>query len=263
MATFHDGENKMYTHRVSDLLGETGKMLTPIQGYENMPLVSLEAAVEPLVQLLPDIRRMAYIAKEKCEQPPRDHLSLDESASIIIYTMDWTPVEVSLYHVLNSTLRDEDRQRLKPWFLYLKLVLTALSRLPSKHRSVYRGLNTAMPDQYKKGKIMTWWGFSSCTSTLDVLNQEIFLKEKGSRTMFHIECETGKDIQKHSQFQNEEEILLLPARQFQVVACLKQPDDLYIVQMKEIKPPYPLLDELLPIVCQIMTHFIFRLALTS
>ena len=45
-----------------------------------------------------------------------------------------------LYFVLNANLRDENRQKLKPWFLYLKLFLTGLSRLPSFDRTVFRGV---------------------------------------------------------------------------------------------------------------------------
>ncbi|CAF1536537.1 unnamed protein product, partial [Rotaria sordida] len=40
----------------------------------------------------------------------------------------------------------------------------------------------------------------------------------------------------------EDEILLLPARQFKVKSCLDSGNELYIIQLKEICPPHPLLE---------------------
>ena len=75
-----------------------------------------------------------------------------------------------------------------------------------------------------------------------VLQNEEFLGSSGKRTMFTIECFSGKDIRQHSDFQNEDEILLLPGRQFEVVSCLQQGKDLYLIHLRETKPDYPLLE---------------------
>ncbi|CAF4918695.1 unnamed protein product, partial [Rotaria magnacalcarata] len=75
------------------------------------------------------------MAKEKCKKPA-DGLTHDESASIMLYSMGWEPIEQCLYFALNAALRSEDRGNLDPWYLYLKLILTALSRLPTQHRFV-------------------------------------------------------------------------------------------------------------------------------
>ncbi|CAF5226736.1 unnamed protein product, partial [Rotaria magnacalcarata] len=40
----------------------------------------------------------------------------------------------------------------------------------------------------------------------------------------------------------EDEILLPAARQFKVVACLSQGADLYMIQLKEIQPQFPLIE---------------------
>ncbi|CAF3373257.1 unnamed protein product, partial [Rotaria socialis] len=40
-----------------------------IRGCEKMALVSLEEAVEPLISIVPDVRRRVYVAKIKCENP--------------------------------------------------------------------------------------------------------------------------------------------------------------------------------------------------
>ncbi|CAF1448178.1 unnamed protein product, partial [Rotaria sordida] len=51
-----------------------------------------------------------------------------------------------------------------------------------------------------------------------------------------------KDIQKHSAFPRESEILLPAARCFEVVACLPQGPDMNIIQLKEIDSPVKLID---------------------
>ncbi len=102
--------------RFTDVAQEPLEFLSPIGGYEDMPLVSLEKAVEKLVHLLPAVQSHAYIAKQRCKKPA-DGLSQDESASIMLYTMQWEPLNKCLYVAFNATLRSKDREKLKPWFL--------------------------------------------------------------------------------------------------------------------------------------------------
>ena len=70
---------------------------------------------------------------------------------------------------------------------------------------------------------------------------ERFFGQTGIRTLFHIECLSGKDIKNHSFIQCEDEILLLPARQFEVKSILNSGNGLHIIQLKEMEPTYPLL----------------------
>ncbi|CAF4214079.1 unnamed protein product [Adineta steineri] len=225
MATGGNVDQQQYT-RVSDIVREPQKMLMPIRGYEKMPLVSLEEAVTPLVSILPEIQDYAYAAKQRCESAPPDGLTQDESASIMLYSMEWKPHEECLYFALNATLRTEDRRKLERWFSYLKLILTALEKLPSIRRHE---------------KTFIWWGFSSCTTSIEVLENEQFLDKTGQRTLFTIECDSGKDISRHSYYQSEKEVLLLAARQFLVVGCLHPALGLHMIQLKETKPPITLL----------------------
>jgi hypothetical protein len=178
-----------YHARVTDdLLQEPGRRLTPIRGYQNMPLVSLQQAVEPLVSILPAVREMVWIVLEQ-RTGPFDGLSRDESASIMLYTLDWDPPGQPFYRVLNDALGSEDGQRLKPWFLYLKLFLTALNRLPSCTTGhFYRGVKRDLRAHYPIKKEFFWWRFSSCTATLEVLQSETFLGNVGSRTRFMATC---------------------------------------------------------------------------
>lgn len=239
-STAPKGELAQHNQRFLDVDQEQQKMFVPIEGYQGSPLVSLERAVEPLVDLLPEIMRKVWIAKHNC-QTPAENLTSDESAAICLYTMEWMPRERCLYSVLNSTLRDQNRDLLRPWFPYLKLLLTALARLPARHMVVYRGIKLDLAKDYPKGKVFVWWGFSSCTASIDVLQADAFLGKTQVRTMFTIECQNGKDIRHHSHFKKENEILLMAATQFEVVASLDQGNGLHLIQIKEIEPPFPLI----------------------
>ncbi|CAF1012290.1 unnamed protein product, partial [Didymodactylos carnosus] len=57
-----------------------------------------------------------------------------------------------------------------------------------------------------------------------------------TRTLFNIECLNGKAIKKHSHYPAEDEILLLPATQFEVVGRVQPAAGLNIVQLRELIP---------------------------
>ncbi len=232
-----------YGLRLLDVAEEPKKMLLPIEGYEKMPLVTLEEAIEPITDILPNIGERVYIAKCNCEQP-RGRLTSDLSAAIMLYTMGKSSDHQPLYYVLNSILRSDQPDRcdkLKPWFLYLKLFITALSYIPSYRGTVYRGVKLDLSEYYTNGKKFVWWGFSSCTKSLGVLQSELFLGQQGMGTLFVIECFSGKEIRQHSHYEKEDEVLLVAARQFIVVSRLNPKLHLWIIQVKEIESPFPFL----------------------
>lgn len=226
--------------RFSDADEEPRRRLPPIKGFENMSIVSLEQATAPLIEYVPEIEHMVWTARDGCDQP-KNGLTPNELASIKLYSMDWEPSDKSFYAILNKTLRSENRQQLKPWFSYLRLVLTALAQLSSSHRTVFRGVKMDLRAEYPEDSTFIWWGFTSCTSSVKVLENDQFLGKNGVRTLFTIECHSGKDIRKYSFYRDEDEILLLPGRQFKVVSCLDSGNNLYMVHLKEIEPPFPLL----------------------
>ena len=191
-----------------------------------------------------NIEQMVWIVKQNCTHP-EDGLSSDESASIMLYTMEWEPYDKSFYVAINAALRAVKRAELKPWFLYLRLLINALQKLPSNHQTIYRGIKTDLTNQYSRGDTIVWWGFSSCTLSIEALQNEKFLGKKGSRTLFSIECQSGKNIRSHSFYADEDEVLLFPARQFEVIGSLDQGNGLRIVQLRETQPRFPLIKPLL------------------
>ncbi|CAF1270006.1 unnamed protein product [Adineta steineri] len=239
----------MLKQRIEDVLYETNCILLPIEGYQNEPLVSLEEAVVPLFTIFDKkiLEKNVWIAKNRCESPA-DGLTQDESASIMMYTFEWNNAEHSLYFILNQTLRMEDRQKLRPWFLYLKLFITALCRLPSINDTFCRGVKANLIDRYTPNSNSIWWGVSSCTSNIDVLQSEQFCGKTGPRTLFMIKCRNARSIKNHSYYATENEIILLPGSYFQVIGQLPSSDGFVIIQLAEKKPPHDLFP--LPVINQ-------------
>ncbi|CAF1388436.1 unnamed protein product [Rotaria sordida] len=206
---------------------------TPLSGYEKQPLMSLEEALKPVDHLIEDLRRHVAIAKKHCTKP-KDGLTQDESASIMVYGMEWE--ESPLYKILNVALRSDDRHKIKPWFPYLKLFMTALHKLPSFQGIVWRAVQIDLSNQYSKGQRMNWWSVSSTTRDASVF--ENFIHQSGKRTVFTIECKNGKLINNHSQYPSDDEVLLMPGFYFEVTSVFKPAVDMYIISLKEIDSPW-------------------------
>ncbi|CAF2034564.1 unnamed protein product [Rotaria magnacalcarata] len=84
---FVDIDEEQHTQRFSDIAGEPCRMLMPIEGYQKKSIVSLEEAVEPILEHVPDAKRKVYIAKMKCAELSPEKLSIDGAASITLYSM--------------------------------------------------------------------------------------------------------------------------------------------------------------------------------
>ncbi|CAF1139133.1 unnamed protein product [Rotaria sordida] len=220
--------------RFLDVQNEPQEMLLPIEGYEDTPLLSLKMSVGNLERMISKVIENANIATERSAYPANE-LSQDESASICLYTMDWKISDRSLCARLNAALRSNDRSEIIPYFFYLKLFLTALCKLKSAKKTVWRGVKADLRNQYPIGKSFIWWGFSSCIESFDDIQSDQFLGKKGLRTVFQIECETGKVINEHSYYHDINEILLLPGIQLQVIDQNYPSNDLCVIHLKEIQ----------------------------
>ncbi|CAF2940458.1 unnamed protein product [Rotaria sp. Silwood2] len=219
--------------RFLDANEEPSQTLLPIAGYEKEELLPLEEAVRPITTLLYDLDTKVYIAKRN-SQKPADGLTCDQSAAINLYTIEWEEPHDSLYTLLNRTLRSSERKALKPWFSYLKLFLTALYKLPSTKGVIWRGIRGDVYDQYNIDQV--WWGVSSCTETMQVM--ERFVGRSGVRTLFTIECISGKAIGAHSFYKNENEIVLMPGTYLRVKDKWSPNENLYMIHLREENPPY-------------------------
>ena len=186
--------NRFVTSHFSEL-EQTNR--SPIFDYEDSPLLTLEEAVD---EITPSIKNYVATAKKKCNRRSI-LLTRDESASIYLYSMS-----SSLYFHLNDALRAEDREKLKPWFPFLKLFITALKKLPSVTETVWRGINFDDTSTFADDDEHIWWSVNSCSKALDVVQR--FLGEKG--TVYAINAIDGKDISAFSSNEDEHEVILMP-----------------------------------------------------
>ena len=182
--------------------------ISPIWGYQYTSVQNLEEAMKEIIFWNPDIKP-EYInqANENCKKND-SKLTLDESAAIYLYTMA-TPV----HNKLNNVLRTGSPNELKKWFPYLKLLITALNRLPSLTKlTVYRGVKDGISLDLENKPVQRWWSVNSCSKSLKVI--EMYLNEIG--TFCVIETAYGKDISQYSAIPDEEEVILMPG------ACVRR-----------------------------------------
>ena len=111
----------------------------------------------------------------------------------------------------------------------------------TEHRTIWRGVPEDLTSLYLKGKKFTWWGVSSCSSSISVLQSPQYVGMSGTRTMFSIETNSGKLIRSHSYFKHEEEIVLPPGIYLEVIDKFSSADGLNIIHLREISPPYKML----------------------
>ena len=64
-----------------------------------------------------------------------------------------------LYECINNVLRATDRTALSTYYPFLKLFMTALSKLDGITQIIYRGIKLDLSERYPIGKTFVWSGF--------------------------------------------------------------------------------------------------------
>ena len=129
--------------------------------YEQLPILStLERIVESILPLLPSVTEYVSIAKQACKQD-FTLFTLDESAAIYLYTMP-----KSFFSRLDATLRDPNRLALRPWMSFLKLLMSAIEKLPNTKTNLWRGVDYDATLNFVNNDIYTLWGITSCSGIL-------------------------------------------------------------------------------------------------
>ncbi|CAF1052489.1 unnamed protein product [Didymodactylos carnosus] len=223
--------------RYSDL--EPISYSAPRDGYKHAVLVSLETATLSVTHLVNNLPDNVAAAKKYCKFSLI--MTKDESAAIYLYTMEPSNSR-SVYRILNQALRSRSDVNIVPWYPYLKLLCTALNKLPSVQKPTWRGVPGNISREYKEGIKFIWAGFSSCSAKVDVIKN--FLNKYTDNTLFMIECYTGKAISEYSCFKSEDEIILMPGTSLVIVTDPLDQAGVHIVHLKEIQsqklyPPKP------------------------
>jgi hypothetical protein len=231
--------NSTTTNIINDIRAD----LDPIVGYAREPLLPLSKACAPLTNILHNLPFYVHMALDETPEQPPNGLTIDESAAIRLYTIEWERPHRSLYSMLNHTLKKDTRENLRPYFKYLKLFVTALAKLPCVPQlTVWRGVAKDSSAEFPPGTPVTWWAFSSCTTQLTVLENNMYLGNTGNRTLFSVEAINGRIIRAHSHFVTEDEILLLPGTHMIVQSQFSPAPDLHIIHLKQVRPEQVLLE---------------------
>ncbi len=212
---------------VSNILSELQQVnRSPIFDYEDSPVLTLEEAVKTIIPLVSDVMDHVAIAKTKCISQSA-LLTQDESAAIYLYTMSVVP----FFSGLNTALRAANRQVLKPWSAFLKLLITALEKLPSTKVIIWRGVNYDATLDFVGNGVFTWWHIISCSINIRIVQS--FLGESG--TLFAIEAIHGKDISMLSAVPHEQEVILMPGTRLRSKnQSLSFIDRLFVIHLEEI-----------------------------
>jgi hypothetical protein len=238
-----DTDAKEEKHAHKNTTDTKEPQLGPIIGYADEPLLPLSEACIPLIGIVDDVLSYAKRAVERTPATPPDGLTIDESAAIRLYTMQWAGPRRSLYSMINRTLKYSDREELRPYFKYMKLFLTALIKIPcAPPLTVWRGVTKDLSAQFPPGSSVTWWAFSSCTTEMTVLEDNVYLGDSGNRTLFSVEAINGRTVRDHSDFVTEDEMLLLPGTHMTVQSQMIPAPDLHIVHLKQVIPEEILLE---------------------
>mmetsp|Transcript_50437 Transcript_50437/g.119939 ORF Transcript_50437/g.119939 Transcript_50437/m.119939 type:complete len:986 (+) Transcript_50437:78-3035(+) len=196
-----------------DIGGEDEEKLAPIAGVMELPLPKtlLEACtgVCKAADVKSCVTKGTTMFKKKAGKPVKP-MSAEMYAAILMYTGN------AIYKDLNKALRDEDRDKVRKYFPYLRMLFEACGSLPVENTTLWRGISVDLLDQYKVGSTITWWGVSSCTSAQKVAQD--FANSCGDKsTLLTVETKTACNISQVSFYANESESILLPGTQLEVV----------------------------------------------
>lgn len=221
--------HQLYLERLASVKDE-GLELPAITGVFDTALMDFREAVAPVAKLLSGLDwhvQRSHQFGEKQVVGAAGGLSADEVAALYLYTC-----ESAFYRQINATLRNPDRTRIVPYLPYLRLLFSAVSRLPARKESLWRGVSLDLRAQYPLGRTVTWWGVSSCTSELSVA--KAFLGSRGKRTLFEVLPERAVGIRRFSAFTGEEEFILTPGTQLKVTNVKAERGGLCTVQLTEL-----------------------------
>jgi uracil DNA glycosylase len=224
--------HKLYLERLQSVKDEGLVELPGITGVFDTPLMDFKEAVAPVAKLLAGldayVKKSHEFGKQKSDSPHAHGMTSDEIAALYLYTC-----ESHFYRQINAALRNPDRTLSTPYRAYLRLFFSAVSRLPARKESLWRGVALDMRLQYPLGRVVTWWGVSSCSSQRGVALG--FMGSRGNRTLFEVVPLRAVGIRHFSAFTGEEEFVLPPGTQLKVADVKAERGGLCTVKLSEIE----------------------------
>ncbi|APE20042.1 MULTISPECIES: ADP-ribosyltransferase domain-containing protein [Streptomyces] len=219
--------HQLYLERLTSVKDE-GLVLPAVTGVFDTPLMDFRKAVEPVSHVLARLDRHIERSSTFGASSPGHGLTGDQVSALHLYTC-----ESAFYREINAVLRSPDRERLRPYLPYLRLLFSAVESLPAQTRPLWRGVALDLRSQYPQGRTVTWWGVSSCTSELGVA--KAFLGSRGRRTLFEVTPARAVAIRRFSAFTGEEEYILAPGTQLKVTDVRTERGGLCTVRLTELE----------------------------
>lgn len=209
---------KFYLRMGFEEMDDKDKDLCPISGIMDLQLMkTLNEAIGKICSLS-DVKSSVKKGKELSDKKagnPTRIMNEELYGSIMLYTSN------AIYKELNKVLRDENRTGVKKFFNYLRMLFEALSILPKKDVTLWRGISVDLSKQYQVGSTVVWWGVSSCTASKSVA--ENFMNTCGGDcSLLTIDTKTATDISEISFYSSEKESLLAPGTQLMVKSIEKK-----------------------------------------
>ena len=155
---------------------------------------ALTEALRPLFSRIADLQSFIELATTLCHHPSENDLTRDESAAIYLYTMEWDGRRLD--ERLAKDLRNRRGAKFQRWIGFLKLLDSALIKLPSVRTTVWFD-----------GETLAWWFPLRCTSD----------PQRTSPTTHRIEALNAKRITQYSSHQDEEQFFIRMATRMQPI----------------------------------------------
>ena len=134
--------HKLYLDRLESVKDE-GLVLPAITGVFDTPLIDFQRGRRPVAYLLSGIGRHVEqsheFGKRRADEAAGE-LSADAIAALHLYTC-----ESAFYREINAVLRSPDRTKVVPYLPYLRLLFSAVSRLPAHTKPLWRGVSLDLP----------------------------------------------------------------------------------------------------------------------
>lgn len=172
-----------------------------IRGYEEEPVVFLEEALKPFDGRIDDLAAQINQAKTNCYSSNPHGLTHDESAAIYLYSMqgDGDSVYGHLEKAWEEAGKANNRSYMVPWFRYLKLLRSALDKLPDAEGEVWQG-TASDPDLAKTlrvGSSHFYSGLGSCAGSPEELNHDPRGKSEAQKALGPNKSTDAKEVAEH------------------------------------------------------------------
>ncbi|WP_283133659.1 ADP-ribosyltransferase domain-containing protein [Rhizohabitans arisaemae] len=226
--------NPLYLERLESVKHE-GLELPPIRGVFRTPLMDFRHGLTSAARLVPGLDRRldrSHRFGKEYANTSVGGLSADEAAALHLYTCD-----PAFSRQVNAALRNPDRTQVVAYYAYLRLLFSAVSRLPTRTEPLWRGVGLNLKARYPLGRTVTWWGGSSCTSNPDVAR--VSLGDRGRRTLFEVLPVRAVGIGGFSAFAGEEEFILAPGTRLKVTGVTSERGGLCTVRLTELEDRSP------------------------